>query len=165
MKTFAESRRSRLASKRRPTTFSSETTGTPLNRRTSPRATIPASAVNSPCCLSLDGGPTVRKQVLYPYDLNNRGAQSFRNPRTPKTFAYLEQHREQLESRKYVIESGRQWFEIWVPHQPRIGRIQKLSGPILPNSRGFFSILPARLSTAIVTGSSSARTLIRIGCA
>ncbi len=36
----------------------------------------------------------------------------------PRASVYLEQHRNRLEGRAYVIAAGRQWFEIWVPHDP-----------------------------------------------
>ena len=36
----------------------------------------------------------------------------------PKSKAYLEEHRNQLEGREYVIEAGREWYEIWVPQNP-----------------------------------------------
>lgn len=33
----------------------------------------------------------------------------------PASRAYLEEHRQTLEGRSYVIAAGRQWYEIWVP--------------------------------------------------
>jgi hypothetical protein len=36
----------------------------------------------------------------------------------PRARAYFEAHREQLSARKYVLEAGRQWYEIWVPQNP-----------------------------------------------
>ncbi len=44
----------------------------------------------------------------------------------PKTKRYLESHREALESRTYVIEGGRNWFEVWVPQDPDAWRHPKL---------------------------------------
>jgi hypothetical protein len=46
--------------------------------------------------------------------------------RYPNTKAYLERHRERLEKRSYVIEAGRQWYEIWVPQDPLAWRFPKL---------------------------------------
>lgn len=37
----------------------------------------------------------------------------------PRAACYLERHRKILEARRYVIEGGRQWFKIWVPHNAR----------------------------------------------
>ena len=36
----------------------------------------------------------------------------------PSSKNYLERHRATLESRKYVLEAGRKWYEIWVPQDP-----------------------------------------------
>ncbi len=36
----------------------------------------------------------------------------------PRTGRYLNKHRSVLEARKYLIESGRNWYEIWVPQHP-----------------------------------------------
>lgn len=44
----------------------------------------------------------------------------------PKSRAYLESHRTALESRYYVIEAGRRWYEIWVPQDPQAWSVPKL---------------------------------------
>lgn len=80
----------------------------------------------------------VGKQVLYPYDLGQSRRTIISRARNPKTFAYLEQHREQLESRKYVIESGRQWFEIWVPHRPVDWAYPKIVWPDISEQPRFY---------------------------
>jgi hypothetical protein len=36
----------------------------------------------------------------------------------PNSRAYLEAHRDVLEARTYVVEGGREWYEIWVPQDP-----------------------------------------------
>ena len=36
----------------------------------------------------------------------------------PETERYLEEHRERLEGRSYLIDAGRQWYELWVAHDP-----------------------------------------------
>ena len=38
----------------------------------------------------------------------------------PKSKSYLEKFRDQLTSRTYVIEAGREWYEIWVPQDPSV---------------------------------------------
>lgn len=37
----------------------------------------------------------------------------------PRSARYLEKHRSILESREYVLKSGRNWYEIWVPQNPQ----------------------------------------------
>src|SRR5256885_12094823 len=38
----------------------------------------------------------------------------------------LERHREALEARRYVVEAGRQWYELWVPQDPAAWEAPKL---------------------------------------
>ena len=59
-----------------------------------------------------------QRQVLYPYDMSSATRKPIELSAFPKTKAYLEAHRQTLSARKYVIEAGRQWYEIWVPHSP-----------------------------------------------
>lgn len=68
------------------------------------------------------------KRILYPY--------YDREPREPVQLSdlpaikqYLESHRDTLEGRTYVTKSGRQWFEIWVPHSPVLWALPKLVFP------------------------------------
>jgi hypothetical protein len=64
--------------------------------------------------------------VVYPHtnDEGHRDAADL--SRYPRTAAYLESHRPTLESRSYVIEAGRQWYEIWVPQDPEAWSLPKL---------------------------------------
>ncbi len=68
-------------------------------------------------------------RVLYPYDL----ARSRRTPidlaEFPRAAAYLLSHRETLAGRRYVVASGRPWYEIWVPQRPHLWREPKLVFP------------------------------------
>ncbi|MFZ1361135.1 MAG: TaqI-like C-terminal specificity domain-containing protein, partial [Candidatus Saccharimonadales bacterium] len=70
------------------------------------------------------GKPT--RKILYPYDMGNNKKVPLDISKYPKTEKYLEQHREQLEGRKYVIEAGRKWYEIWVPHKPSEWKYPKI---------------------------------------
>jgi hypothetical protein len=71
--------------------------------------------------------PSMR--VLYPYDLNADRRRVLDLTSRPRTKSYFAQHRERLVGRKYVIESGRQWFEIWVPQKPVKWRNPKIVFP------------------------------------
>lgn len=57
-------------------------------------------------------------QILYPHEVvdGRRVASDLRQ--YPASRAYLEEHRATLEGRGYVIEAGRNWYEIWVPQNP-----------------------------------------------
>jgi adenine-specific DNA-methyltransferase len=67
-----------------------------------------------------------QKQILYPHESANGKKQAVNLAQHPKSAAYLEQHRATLESRKYVIEAGRAWYEIWVPQDPSCWDLPKL---------------------------------------
>lgn len=56
--------------------------------------------------------------VLYPYDLTKSKRTLVDMALHPLAMAYLESHAERLKGRKYVLESGREWYEIWVPQRP-----------------------------------------------
>jgi hypothetical protein len=58
------------------------------------------------------------KQILYTHELRDGRRSAIDLARYPRTRAYLESHRAQLERRRYVIDAGRQWYEIWVPQDP-----------------------------------------------
>lgn len=58
------------------------------------------------------------RHILYPHESVNGRRRAVDLAAYPKARAYLEQHRETLEGRTYVVEGGRQWYEIWVPQDP-----------------------------------------------
>lgn len=64
------------------------------------------------------GGKGVGKRVLYPHEVCNGRRCAIRLDDYPHAKRYLESYRDRLEGRTYVIESGRKWFEIWVPQDP-----------------------------------------------
>ena len=47
----------------------------------------------------------------------------------PRAATYLNNHRNRLESRSYVIEAGRSWYEIWVPQKPALWPRRKVVFP------------------------------------
>jgi adenine-specific DNA-methyltransferase len=57
-------------------------------------------------------------QVLYPHEIAEGRRRPVDLSRFPRTQAYLEAHRAALEGRRYVIDAGREWYEIWVPQDP-----------------------------------------------
>ena len=44
----------------------------------------------------------------------------------PRSAIYLEKHRQTLEARDYLTQSGRKWFEVWVPQDPDAWQYPKL---------------------------------------
>ena len=59
-----------------------------------------------------------RHQILYPHVSQGGKRLAVNLADFPRARRYLERNREHLERRTYVMKSGRQWFEIWVPQDP-----------------------------------------------
>lgn len=64
--------------------------------------------------------------ILYTHEVRNNLRGSVKIENYPNSHKYLKQHRERLEGRKYVIEAGRNWFEIWVPQDPNAWKKNKV---------------------------------------
>jgi len=58
------------------------------------------------------------RKVLYPHHTVEGRKKPVELEQFPESAAYLATHRKALEGRKYVIEAGRRWYEIWVPQNP-----------------------------------------------
>lgn len=68
-------------------------------------------------------------KVLYPYNLQSEKRQALDLTSWPGTLRYLMSHEEQLRGRKYVVEGGRAWWEIWVPQRPALWARPKIVFP------------------------------------
>lgn len=68
-------------------------------------------------------------KVLYPHISVNGEKQTVDIEKYPKSKKYFTQHEEKLKGRKYLIDAGRQWFELWVPHRPDQWKYPKLVFP------------------------------------
>lgn len=66
------------------------------------------------------------RQILYPHESVDGRRRASDLTLYPKSRAYLELHRTTLEGRTYVLEGGRQWYEIWVPQDPASWNAPKL---------------------------------------
>ena len=62
--------------------------------------------------------PDRPSRILYPHEVVEGRRRAVHLARYPRSQAYFETHRPTLEGRKYVIEAGREWYEIWVPQDP-----------------------------------------------
>lgn len=65
-------------------------------------------------------------KILYPHEVVQGKRRPVDLSAYPRSRAYLEGFRQILESRKYVIEASRQWYEIWVPQDPAAWEHPKL---------------------------------------
>ena len=66
------------------------------------------------------------KEILYPHEVVQGKRQTIDLSGYPFSRAYLEEHKEKLAGRKYVIEAGRNWYEIWVAQDPAAWNLPKL---------------------------------------
>ena len=71
----------------------------------------------------------LQMRVLYPYDLTSARRRPLDLGEWPGAHSYLRDHEDQLRGRKYVIEGGREWWEIWVPQQPSLWAQPKIVFP------------------------------------
>ncbi|MGW6700463.1 Eco57I restriction-modification methylase domain-containing protein [Nocardia sp. NPDC055049] len=68
-------------------------------------------------------------KVLYPYDLLQPRRTPIDLSEFPCAAAYLQSHEQALSGRRYVLDGGRKWFEIWVPQRPHLWGAPKLVFP------------------------------------
>ena len=79
-----------------------------------------------------------RQAVLYPHVVAGGRRQAIDLASFPRAGRYLETHRERLSRRRYVVDSGRQWYEIWVPHNPAEWSQPKIVFPDIAVEPRFF---------------------------
>jgi adenine-specific DNA-methyltransferase len=83
--------------------------------------------------------PDVRpSQVLYPHAIIGGQRTAMKFDSSSPTWRYLLENRDRLESRKYVIDAGRAWYELWVPQDPAAWRQPKLVFPDISPEPRFF---------------------------
>ena len=67
-----------------------------------------------------------QNSILYPHEVVQGRRQAVALAKYPRSQAYLETHRATLERRQYLIEAGREWYEIWVSQDPDAWATPKL---------------------------------------
>jgi adenine-specific DNA-methyltransferase len=78
-------------------------------------------------------------KVLYPHISVNGEKKTVEIDNFPKAKNYFLKHENTLKARKYLIDAGRQWFELWVSHKPKHWCLPKLVFPdISLNPRFYF---------------------------
>lgn len=76
-------------------------------------------------------------RVLYPYDVTAAPRTPIDLDDFPRAAAYLRAHRDILSARTYLTDSGRRWFEIWVPQRPDRWRAPKIVFPDISDRARF----------------------------
>ncbi|MCL2872759.1 MAG: N-6 DNA methylase [Betaproteobacteria bacterium] len=87
---------------------------------------------------AIDSGEKNSKEILYPHEVTENGRAAVDLKRYPKAESYLKKHREALEARTYLIEAGRQWYELWVPQNPAAWSLPKLVFPDISDKPVFW---------------------------
>jgi hypothetical protein len=68
-------------------------------------------------------------QILYPHYNKDGNKTTIDIEKFPKAKKYFERFETRLKGRKYLIDAGRKWFEIWVSHNPYFWNLPKLVFP------------------------------------
>ncbi|HTU26332.1 MAG TPA: N-6 DNA methylase [Pirellulales bacterium] len=76
--------------------------------------------------------------VLYPHVAIGGRRKAVDLDHFPCARRYLAAHRGRLTRRQYVVDSGREWYEIWVPHNPGEWSLPKIVFPDIADQPRFF---------------------------
>ncbi len=68
----------------------------------------------------------IKKQILYPHYSQGGKRKVYDIESYPVSYHYLLKFKEQLEKRKYLINAGRMWYEIWVPQDSQLWSQEKI---------------------------------------
>ena len=91
---------------------------------------------------TVQGQQQALRRVLYPYNDDNGTRQVVDLKSFPHATRYLASHRERLEKRQYIVDAGRKWDEIWVPHAPADWQKPKIAFPDISTQNLFFLVDP-----------------------
>jgi len=78
------------------------------------------------------------RKILYPHYSENGKRLVVNLEDYPNAKKYFESNKEQLEGRKYLIEAGRNWYEMWVPQNPEFWALPKLVFPDISIDARFY---------------------------
>lgn len=70
--------------------------------------------------------PKKKKKIIYPHIVVDGEKTVVDLDKYPNAKCYFEEHKQQLSSRKYLIEAGRPWYSLWVPHDPELWKEPKI---------------------------------------
>lgn len=73
--------------------------------------------------------PGERLSILYPHYDDGGARRTYDIEQYPRAKAFFEKNNEVLRSRKYLIQSGRKWYELWVPQDPALWKSPKIVFP------------------------------------
>lgn len=83
--------------------------------------------------------PKKPKEIVYPHTSNEKGKKQVVDLNDyPFTKKYLEEYKEKLSSREYLIKAGRNWYELWVPQDPSLWCKPKIVFPDISEKPKFW---------------------------
>ncbi|MBP6409225.1 MAG: Eco57I restriction-modification methylase domain-containing protein [Fusobacteriaceae bacterium] len=83
--------------------------------------------------------PKKPKEIIYPHTSNEKGKkQAIDLNDYPFTKKYLEEYKEKLSSREYLMKAGRNWYELWVPQDPSLWCKPKIVFPDISEKPKFW---------------------------
>jgi len=77
-------------------------------------------------------------KILYPHYSENGKRSVIDLNDYPNAKKYFENNKEQLEKRKYLVDAGRKYYEMWVPQNPELWAFPKLVFPDISVDARFF---------------------------
>lgn len=80
----------------------------------------------------------INLRVLYTHYDKGGKKETIDIEKYPKAKKYLLSHEKQLKGRNYVVNAGRNWFEIWVPQKPSLWGKPKLVFPDISATPRFY---------------------------
>jgi adenine-specific DNA-methyltransferase len=79
----------------------------------------------------------LQQEVLYPHVVCDGRRAPIDLQRYPRAAEYFSRHAERLKRREYLRNSGRRWYEIWVPHHPALWKEPKIVFPDISETPRF----------------------------
>ncbi|MFY0696616.1 MAG: N-6 DNA methylase [Balneola sp.] len=77
-------------------------------------------------------------KILYTHYIQNGEKKVIQLDNYPQAKKYFKKHKKRLSGRNYVINAGRNWYEIWVPQNPNYWKFPKLVFPDISTSPRFY---------------------------
>ena len=68
-------------------------------------------------------------KALYPHYSDSGKKAVYDISKYPRAHEYLKKHYTQLAGRKYLMDAGRNWYELWVPQNPALWQFPKIVFP------------------------------------
>ena len=89
--------------------------------------------------------PKKHKKIIYPHISVNGKASVVNLDDYPNAKLYFEKYKERLSDRKYLIDAGREWYTLWVHHNPELWKEPKIVWNDISEKPKFWMDLEGRI--------------------